>query len=130
MGLGIRYKDGTRVSPTMNQEGLHVLVHGYTVPRECMIQITDINHGRPVWDRIIYHLQCSIVAQTGHTFSHGRGYCYTYLLEEGHMTVHTYPERRAFFVDLFYEQGDHSEAIEVIHSAFDGARFSYQIIQH
>jgi len=118
--------------PTMNQnrEGLHVLVHGYNVPRDRLIDMTDITHGRPVWDRVIYHIQCSVVAQTGHTFSHGGGYCYTYLLEEGHMTVHTYPERRTFFVDLFYDQGNHSEAIEIIQSVFDGARFSYQIIQH
>jgi len=115
----------------MNQNierGLHVLVHGYNVPsRE---YLTDMIRGRPVWDRVVYHIQCSVVAQTGHAFPHGGGYCYTYLLEEGHMTVHTYPERRAFFVDLFYDQGNHSEAIEIIESAFDGARFSYQIIQH
>lgn len=110
----------------VTEKRLHVLVHGSNVhSRECL---TNMIHGRTVWDRIVYDLQCSVVARTGH--SNGNGYSYTYLLSDGHMTVHTYPERNAFFVDLLYEHPNNSEAIEFITSPFDGAHFSYQIIRY
>jgi S-adenosylmethionine decarboxylase proenzyme len=78
--------------------GTHVLVNVYDVPD--IEQLKDLIVGRPLLDEIVRALSLNVVAQTGHQFS-PFGYSYAYVLSESHFTIHTYPEHRSCYIDIF-----------------------------
>lgn len=103
-----------------------MLINGYDVPRAELL--THLIHGRPVLDRIVRELDLHVVAQTGHMFE-PHGYSYAYVLSESHFTIHTYPEHRSFYMDLFCCSPSFvpSDAVAAVQRAF-GGRIYHQVI--
>ena len=58
-----------------------------------------------VFEKAIISSNAMILSSTDYTFSNN-GYTAIYLLSESHASIHTYPEHKSCFVDLF-TCGDH-----------------------
>jgi S-adenosylmethionine/arginine decarboxylase-like enzyme len=102
---------------------IHILLNGYDVSH--VEHLAYLIHGRPLWDRIVRELNLPIVSQIGHSFD--PGYSYTYLLSEGHMMIHTYPDRRSFYMDLFYPHQMPSEVVNIVQRVWRG-QVTYRVI--
>ena len=59
-----------------------------------------------VMDRAVQESGATILSSSCHCFPNSHGLTITYALSESHASLHTYPEHRACFVDLF-TCGDH-----------------------
>ena len=106
--------------------GVHVLINGYDVPHVELLR--ELIHGRPLLDRIVRELDLHVVAQTGHLFE-PCGYSYAYVLSESHFTIHTYPEHRSFYMDIFCCSSSFvpSDAVAAVQRAF-GGRICHQVV--
>lgn len=62
--------------------------------------LKDLSKGRPILDDIVRELKLTVVSQTGYQFE-PMGYTYAYVLSESHFTIHTYPEYRSCYIDIF-----------------------------
>ena len=108
--------------------GVHLLINVYDVPQP--ERLTYLTRGRPIMEELIQELDLHVVAQTGHQFS-PIGYTYAYVLSESHFTIHTYPEYRSCYLDLFCcnPQFDPLYAIERIKQKFQTEHVRSQIIR-
>jgi len=108
--------------------GVHLLINVYDVPQPELL--TYLTRGRPIMEELIQELDLHVVAQTGHQFS-PIGYTYAYVLSESHFTIHTYPEYRSCYLDLFCcnPQFDPLYAIERIKQKFQTEHVRSQIIR-
>ena len=108
--------------------GVHLLINVYDVPHPELL--TYLTRGRPIMEELIQELDLHVVAQTGHQFS-PIGYTYAYVLSESHFTIHTYPEYRSCYLDLFCcnPQFDPVYAIERIKQKFQTEHVRSQIIR-
>jgi len=108
--------------------GVHLLINVYDVPQPELL--TYLTRGRPIMEELIQELDLHVVAQTGHQFS-PIGYTYAYVLSESHFTIHTYPEYRSCYLDLFCcnPQFDPVYAIERIKQKFQTEHVRSQIIR-
>jgi S-adenosylmethionine decarboxylase proenzyme len=108
--------------------GVHLLINVYDVPQPELL--TYLTRGRPIMEELIRELDLHVVAQTGHQFS-PIGYTYAYVLSESHFTIHTYPEYRSCYMDLFCcnPQFDPVHAIERIKQKFQTEHVRSQIIR-
>lgn len=108
--------------------GVHLLINVYDVPHP--ERLTYLTRGRPIMEELIQELDLHVVAQTGHQFS-PIGYTYAYVLSESHFTIHTYPEYRSCYLDLFCcnPQFDPVHAIERIKQKFQTEHVRSQIIR-
>ena len=108
--------------------GVHLLINVYDVPHPELL--TYLTRGRPIMEELIQELDLHVVAQTGHQFS-PIGYTYAYVLSESHFTIHTYPEYRSCYLDLFCcnSQFDPLYAIERIKQKFQTEHVRSQIIR-
>ena len=108
--------------------GVHLLINVYDVPQPELL--TYLTRGRPIMEELIQELDLHVVAQTGHQFS-PIGYTYAYVLSESHFTIHTYPEYRSCYLDLFCcnPQFDPVHAIERIKQKFQTEHVRSQIIR-
>jgi S-adenosylmethionine decarboxylase len=117
---------------TMNQQhpsvGVHVLINGYNVPS--VNQLDYLAQGQPILDNIVRNLQLTVVNETGHQFT-PTGYSYAYVLSESHFTIHTYPEHRSFYIDIFCCNSEFNpmRAVQLICQAFHTDNIIYQVIQ-
>jgi S-adenosylmethionine decarboxylase proenzyme len=110
-----------------NQVGIHLLVNVYDVPDNARLEFLEI--GRPLLDRIVRELQLNVVSRAGHQFT-PTGYSYAYVLSESHFTIHTYPEYKSCYIDIFCCNPEFPpyRAIQLIQHAFDTSEVRYQII--
>lgn len=110
--------------------GTHVLVNVYDVPEQDTALLTTLEVGRPLLDHIVRELQFHVVAQAGHQFS-PMGYSYAYVLSESHFTIHTYPEYRSCYIDMFCcnPAFQPEEAVRSIQRAFHTENTKYQVIR-
>jgi hypothetical protein len=108
--------------------GVHLLINVYDVPHPELL--TYLTRCRPIMEELIQELDLHVVAQTGHQFS-PIGYTYAYVLSESHFTIHTYPEYRSCYLDLFCcnPQFDPVQAIERIKQKFQTEHVRSQIIR-
>lgn len=108
--------------------GVHLLINVYDVPQPELL--TYLTRGRPIMEELIQELDLHVVSQTGHQFS-PIGYTYAYVLSESHFTIHTYPEYRSCYLDLFCcnPQFDPVYAIERIKQKFQTEHVRSQIIR-
>lgn len=108
--------------------GVHLLINVYDVLQPELL--TYLTRGRPIMEELIQELDLHVVAQTGHQFS-PIGYTYAYVLSESHFTIHTYPEYRSCYLDLFCcnPQFDPVHAIERIKQKFQTEHVRSQIIR-
>ena len=107
--------------------GVHVLVNVYDVPYSELL--TFLNAGKPTLDRIVRELHLNVVSETGHQFK-PMGYSYAYVLSESHFTIHTYPEYKSCFIDIFCcnPQFNPSHAVQVIQEAFHTELVRYKVV--
>ena len=99
------------------QVGTHLIVNLYAIDDEDLL--CYIWKGRQVTSNIIQLLDLHIVGETGHQFE-PIGYTIAYALSESHFTIHTYPEYKSAYLDIFccnYEF-DPNMALEVLKEAF------------
>jgi len=108
--------------------GTHVLINGYDVSRVETLEY--LANGRPLLDSIVRDLNLTVVNQAGHQFP-PIGYSYAYVLSESHFTIHTYPEHRSFYIDIFCcnPQFNPAYAVHLIRQAFHTENVSYQVIR-
>jgi S-adenosylmethionine decarboxylase len=108
--------------------GIHLLVNVYHVPHKEKLEY--LRHGRPLLDEIVRDLQLHVVEEIGHQFNFV-GYTYAYVLSESHFTIHTYPEHRSCYIDIFCCNPDFSptRAIQLIQRLFETQDVRYQVIQ-
>jgi len=107
--------------------GVHVLVNVYDVPYSELLTFLDA--GKPTLDRIVRELHLNVVSETGHQFK-PMGYSYAYVLSESHFTIHTYPEYKSCFIDIFCcnPQFNPSHAVQVIQEAFHTELVRYKVV--
>lgn len=109
--------------------GVHVLLNVYNVPASKEQLLTFLESGRPVLDEVVRQLHLNVMSQTGHQFS-PMGYSYAYVLSESHFTIHTYPEHRSCYIDLFCcnPAFQPSEMIRLVKDRFGTETVHYQVV--
>jgi S-adenosylmethionine decarboxylase proenzyme len=108
--------------------GVHLLVNVYDVPD--VEKLKELVRGRPLLDEIVQALRLNVVAQAGHQFS-PMGYSHAYVLSESHFTIHTYPEYRACYIDIFCcnPQFMSHLAVQKIKEVFETDNVTYTIMR-
>ena len=106
--------------------GVHLLANVYDV-NPSLLEKMEI--GIPLLERIITELQLHVVSKTGYQFQ-PVGYTYAFVLSESHFTIHTYPEYRSCFIDIFCcnREFDSIKAVELLKECFGTSRIVHQII--
>ena len=108
--------------------GVHLLMNLYDIPDINMLK--ELSNGRPILDDIVRELRLTVVSQTGYQF-HPTGYTYAYVLSESHFTIHTYPEFRSCYVDIFCCNPNFNtvHASDYIKRTFNTINATYQVIR-
>jgi S-adenosylmethionine decarboxylase len=82
----------------MDAIGTHVMMTIQNIPEpEFLNRIEGI---KPLLDVIVRECNLHVVAEAGHQFE-PFGATYVYVLEESHMSIHTYPEKARVYMDIF-----------------------------
>lgn len=108
--------------------GVHLLVNVYDVPDT--VDLEYLVHGLPVLDDLVRRTNLHVMSQTGHQF-YPVGYSYAYVLSESHFTIHTYPEHRSCYIDIFCcsPDFDAKRAVKSITELFRTQNVNHRIIQ-
>jgi S-adenosylmethionine decarboxylase len=96
--------------------------------RELIVDVEDIedcsvletlNGIRPLMEEIIQRCKLNVVSQCEYQFS-PIGATMLYLLSESHLTIHTYPEKRACSINLYTcnPKTDLNDALDIIYGYF------------
>ena len=96
--------------------------------RELIVDVEDIedcsvletlNGIRPLMEEIIQRCKLNVVSQCEYQFS-PIGATMLYLLSESHLTIHTYPEKRACSINLYTcnPRTDLNDALDIIYGYF------------
>ena len=109
--------------------GTHVLINVYDVPEQDTALLARLEAGVPLLDNIVHALDFHVVAQTGHQFS-PMGYSYAYVLSESHFTIHTYPEHRSCYIDMFCCNSSFrpEHAVQLVQETFHTETVRYQVV--
>ena len=78
--------------------GTHLVLNCYEISNSEFLRI--LVKGKEVLYDFLRGLGFSIINQTGHQFN-GAGYSQTYILSDGHFTIHTFPEYKSCYIDIF-----------------------------
>lgn len=79
------------------------------IGKHCIITLEDIENIeilykveniKPILDGIIKDCELNVVNEAGHQFE-PFGATYVYVLSESHLSIHTYPENAAAYMDIF-----------------------------
>ena len=108
--------------------GVHVLVNVYDVPNEDLL--VYLSNGLPILKDIVSKLQLNVVSETGFQFS-PIGYSYAFVLSESHFTIHTYPEYKSCYIDVFCCNSEFNPetTVEIIKNAFNTTNVKYQVVR-
>jgi S-adenosylmethionine decarboxylase len=96
--------------------------------RELIVDVEDVencsvletlNGIRPLMEEIIQRCKLNVVSQCEYQFS-PIGATMLYLLSESHLTIHTYPEKRACSINLYTcnPKTDLNDALDIIYGFF------------
>lgn len=72
----------------------------YTASLYGVKDITNLDKLRTVFENAARESGATIVGKTEHTFNDG-GFTCVWLLQESHLSIHTYVEQKNIFIDLF-----------------------------
>lgn len=108
--------------------GIHLLVNVYNVPDTVYLEY--LVQGRPLLDELIRRINLHVMSHTGHQFA-PIGYSYAYVLSNSHFTIHTYPEHRSCYIDIFCCHPDFNplHAIDTITHLFRTQNIQYRLIE-
>ena len=96
--------------------------------RELIVDVEDIENClvleniygvKPLMEEIIQRCKLTVVSQCEYQFS-PVGATMLYLLSESHLTIHTYPEKRACSINLYTcnPNTDLNDALDIIYGFF------------
>ena len=96
--------------------------------RELIVDVEDIENYlileniygvKPLMEEIIQRCKLNVVSQCEYQFS-PVGATMLYLLSESHLTIHTYPEKRACSINLYTcnPNTDLNDALDIIYGFF------------
>jgi S-adenosylmethionine decarboxylase proenzyme len=107
--------------------GVHLLLNVYDIPNQHLLQY--MSRGLPILEELVRELDLHVVSRTGHQF-HPMGYTHAHVLSESHFTIHTYPEHRSCYIDIFCcsDSFDPLFAIQRIKTRFHTENVRYHII--
>ena len=108
--------------------GEHLILNVYDVADVALLK--DLEVGLPYLENIVKELQLTVVSRTGYQFQ-PIGYTYAFVLSESHFTIHTYPEFRSCYIDIFCcnKDFDSHKAVNYIKKLFDTSRVTYNILK-
>ncbi len=86
------------VPSTQTAVGTHLILNFYEISNKEFLR--TMVKGRDILYDFLRGFGFTIVNQTGHQFN-GAGYSQTYILSDGHFTIHTFPEYKSYYVDIF-----------------------------
>ena len=106
--------------------------------RELIVDVEDIENNlvleniygvKPLMEEIIPRCKLNFVSQCEYQFS-PVGATMLYLLSESHLTIHTYPEKRACSINLYTcnPNTDFTEALDIIYGYFKQPYISKKIM--
>lgn len=78
--------------------GKHCLITIRNIPDASILE--RIESLKPLFDEIVLKCDLHVVSETGHQFT-PVGATYIYVLSESHMSIHTYPENKTAYMDIF-----------------------------
>jgi S-adenosylmethionine decarboxylase len=106
--------------------GVHVIMNVYNVSENLL---TSLDVGTERCDSIVQSLPLTVLQRTGHQFQ-PHGYTLLYLLSESHFSIHTYPEHRSCYLDIFCcnRTFDPAAAVATVSEAFCTQQVEYQVL--
>ena len=106
--------------------GIHLIVNVYDVDP---LLLQKIEVGLPILKNIVNELSLHVVSETGFQFQ-PVGYTHAFVLSESHFTIHTYPEFRSCYIDIFCcnKDFDSNQAVELIKKSFGTKTVTHQTI--
>jgi S-adenosylmethionine decarboxylase proenzyme len=112
---------------TIPSVGTHLIMNVLDVPDESML--TSLTYASPMIDTMIQSLPLHVLQKVSHQFQ-PYGYTMLYLLSESHYSIHTYPEYRSCYIDIFCCNKDFepNDAISLVEKYFQTKRIDYQVI--
>ena len=78
--------------------GKHCVICVRNIPNAKVLE--RIETIKPLLDEIVRMCDLHVVAEAGHQFE-PYGATYVHVLEESHMSIHTYPETQSCYMDIF-----------------------------
>ena len=107
--------------------GTHLLANVYDVDPSLL---EKIEAGLPILHKIVRQLRLTVVTKTGYQFE-PVGYTYAFVLSESHFTIHTYPEHRSCYIDIFCcnKDFDSTLAIDLLMELFGTKTITHQTIR-
>ena len=107
--------------------------------RELIVDVEDVedcsvletlNGIRPLMEEIIQRCKLNVVSQCKYQFS-PIGATMLYLLSESHLTIHTYPEKRACSINLYTcnPKTDLNDALDIIYGFFKQPYITKKIME-
>ena len=109
-----------------NRVGIHLIANVYNVD-PFLLEKLDV--GLPLLESIVRDLSLHVVSKTGFQFT-PFGYTYAFVLSESHFTIHTYPEHKSCYIDIFCCNSDFNSdvAIELFKKTFGTTTISHHTI--
>jgi S-adenosylmethionine decarboxylase proenzyme len=98
--------------------GKHCVITVRNIPDPGVLE--RIETIKPLLELIIRECDLHVVGEAFHQFS-PIGATYVYVLEESHMSIHTYPELQSCYMDIFCcsQEFEPEKAIQVIRTWFN-----------
>jgi S-adenosylmethionine/arginine decarboxylase-like enzyme len=86
------------VPSSQSNVGTHLVLNFYKVSDSEFLRI--LVKGKEILYDLLRGLGFTIINQTGYQFNE-MGYSHTYILSDGHFTIHTFPKYSSCYIDLF-----------------------------
>jgi len=111
----------------MNVIGTHLLITVQNLPNASVLNTVD--GVKPLLQTIVDRCALNVVSEAGYQFE-PIGATYVYVLSESHMSIHTYPEKNAAYMDIFCcnPEFDCEAAIETIKDVFNTDSVDYEVV--
>lgn len=108
--------------------GTHAMMAVRNIPEPAFLNRVETI--KPLLDIIVRECDLHVVAEAGHQFT-PFGATYVYVLEESHMSIHTYPEKACAYMDIFCcnPDFDHEKALSVVQSIFGTVDVDCQVVK-
>lgn len=107
--------------------GRHLIVNLYCIEDEDLLSY--IKKGQEVLNDVINELNLHIVGRTGHQYD-PYGYTIAYALSESHLTIHTCPDYKSAYLDIFCGNPDFdpNQALQILKEVFKTETSTHIII--
>jgi S-adenosylmethionine decarboxylase proenzyme len=110
----------------METVGQHLLMTIRNIPDVSIL--SKVETIKPLLDTIVRECDLHVVSEAGHQFT-PFGATYVYVLEESHMSIHTYPEKNSAYMDIFCCNMDFNaeKAVGLVRTLFNTPAVDYHV---